>query len=221
MFCGFAPGCGGLYGASKHPEYWDFLEAYLKALQPHLEEKGWLPYAVWYMVDEPWGEDAVNANVRLAELMDRVAPRIKRLITAPRDPRLQGIAHIWVPCGLPEAAPGDKEGRERIAIWQSKQAEMWWYICCGPVHPYPNFFADYPTIDSRMVFWLTWKYDKTGFLYWGVEYHGDPKEMTPDGPTERYALGTPSMGNGDGTLCYYGPDPLYHRYAQRHPRWHR
>ena len=57
-----------------------------------------------------------------------------------------------------------------------------------------------------MVFWLTWKYQKTGFLYWGVAYHGDPKEMTPDGPTERYSVGPPHMGNGDGTLCYYGPD---------------
>jgi hypothetical protein len=61
-----------------------------------------------------------------------------------------------------------------------------------------------------MVFWLAWKYGKTGFLYWGVEYHGDPREMTADGPTEKYALGPANMGNGDGTLCYWGPQQEFY-----------
>ena len=78
------------------------------------------------------------------------------------------------------------------------------------MHPYPNFFADYPTVDMRTVFWLTWKYHKTGFLYWGVEYFGDPKEMTADGPTEKYALGPANMGNGDGTLCYWAPNETFY-----------
>jgi|GEM_PF-1356063 len=206
LFAGFMPGCGGLFGASTRPDYPDFLEAYLREAEAHLRQKGWLAEAVFYMADEAWQEDAVQGNLRLAALMDRAAPNLRRLMTAPKDPRLQGLAHIWVPGGLPEAHPEDAENQGRIRIWREHQAEMWWYICCGPVHPYPNFFVDYPTIDSRMVFWLTWKYGKTGFLYWGVGYHGDPKEMTPDGPSERYSVGPPHMGNGDGTLCYWGPD---------------
>jgi hypothetical protein len=195
----------GLANASRQ-DYFEFLQAYFANAQSHLAQKGWLDYAVFYMVDEPWQEEAVLGNVRVAGIADRVAPRLKRLMTAPRDPRLDGLAQIWVPGGMPDAHPDDKEQQERIKFWRGRGAEMWWYICCGPVHPYPNFFVDYPTIDSRMVFWLTWKYGKTGFLYWGVEYHGDPKEMTPDGPTERYSVGPPHMGNGDGTLCYWGPD---------------
>ena len=78
-------------------------EAYLKALVPHLRAKGWYEYAVWYMVDECWQEDQVQANLRLAKLMDQVAPGLKRLMTAPRDPRLYGKSQIWVPGGLPEA----------------------------------------------------------------------------------------------------------------------
>ncbi|MBM3497045.1 MAG: DUF4091 domain-containing protein [Armatimonadetes bacterium] len=203
---GFTPGCGSTSGATNLPDYWEFLEAYLRVLQPHLEEKGWLDEAVWYMVDESWQESAITANMRLAELMDRVAPKIKRLATAPRDPRLVGLADIWVPGGLPEAHPNDPASQDLLKAWAPHDPERWWYICCGPVHPYPNFFVDYPTIDPRMVFWLTWKYEKTGFLYWGVEYHGDPKQMTPDGPTEQYPIGPPHMGNGDGTLCYWGPE---------------
>ncbi|MBM3475833.1 MAG: DUF4091 domain-containing protein [Armatimonadetes bacterium] len=203
---GFTPGCGSTSGATNLPDYWEFLEAYLRALQPHLQEKGWLDEAVWYMVDESWEESAIVANVRLAELMDRVAPKIKRLATAPRDPRLIGLAHIWVPGGLPDAHPKDPAQVDLLNAWRAHNPELWWYICCGPVHPYPNFFVDYPTIDPRMVFWLTWKYEKTGFLYWGVEYHGDPKQMTADGPTDKYPIGLPSMGNGDGTLCYWAPD---------------
>jgi hypothetical protein len=203
---GFTPGCGSTSGATNLPDYWEFLEAYLRVLQPHLERKGWLDEAAWYMVDESWQESAIVANTRLAELMDRVAPKIKRLATAPRDPRLIGLAQIWVPGGLPEAHPQDRAQVDLVNAWRAKHPEMWWYICCGPVHPYPNFFVDYPAIDPRMVFWLTWKYDKTGFLYWGVEYHGDPKQMTPDGPTAKYSVGPANMGNGDGTLCYWGPD---------------
>jgi hypothetical protein len=206
LYVGFSPLGQFTSGREREAEYMEFLEAYLKALQPHLEQKGWLDDAVFYMVDEAWGKDAVDANVKIAALMDRVAPRIKRLMTAPRDPSLMGRAQIWVPGGMPDAHPKDADAQARIAGWRAHNAEMWWYICCGPTHPYPNFFVDYPTIDNRMVFWLTWKYNKTGFLYWGVEYHGDPKDMTPDGPTERYELGPANMGNGDGTLCYWGPD---------------
>lgn len=204
LYCGFSP--VWKFAGEREQPYLEFLEAYLQAVQAHLEEKGWLEEAVYYMPDEPWQEESVVSCIRLAELAGRVAPRLKRLMTAPRDPRLQGLSQVWVPGNLPEAHPEDQEQQERLRFWQRHGAEMWWYICCGPTHPYPNFFVDYPTIDSRMVFWLTWKYQKTGFLYWGVAYHGDPKEMTPDGPTERYSVGPPHMGNGDGTLCYYGPD---------------
>ena len=57
-----------------------------------------------------------------------------------------------------------------------------------------------------MVSWLTWKYGKTGFLYCGVEYYGDPKEMTAEGPSSQYPVGPDGTAfNGDGTLCYWGP----------------
>ncbi len=204
LYCGFAP--TWMITGDRAKPYLEYLEAYLKALQPHLAEKGWLEEAVFYLPDEPWQEGDVSAVRQVAALMDRVAPKIKRLLTAPRDPRLNAVASVWVPGGLPEAHPESADERRKIDVWTKAGAEPWWYICCGPTHPYPNFFIDYPTIDGRMVSWLTWKYRKTGFLYWGVAYHGDPKEMTPDGPTEKYPVGPPNMGNGDGTLCYWGPD---------------
>lgn len=210
LFVGNTPGCGTLAGAAAKEAYWTFLEAYLRALVPHLKERGWYDAAVWYMVDEGWQDDAVQANLRLAALLDREAPGLKRLMTAPRDPRLFGKSSIWVPGGLPEAHPGEKSSETALAGWANSGAERWWYICCGPQHPYPNFFVDYPTIDQRMVFWLSWKYDKTGFLYWGVEYFGDPAKMTTDGPTEAYPMGPANMGNGDGTLCYWGPDEAFY-----------
>ncbi|OIO98480.1 MAG: hypothetical protein AUJ96_21145 [Armatimonadetes bacterium CG2_30_66_41] len=210
LFVGFTPGCGSASPLVQTEEYWTFLEAYLKALVPHLKAKGWFDSAVWYMVDECWQEDAVQANLRLAKLMDELAPGLKRLMTAPRDPRLHGKSQIWVPGGLPEADPENADNKRLLEGWAPFAPERWWYICCGPTHPYPNFFADYSTLDPRMVFWLTWKYHKSGFLYWGVEYHGDPKEMTADGPTDKYTLGPANMGNGDGTLCYWGPNQEFY-----------
>jgi hypothetical protein len=210
LFVGFTPGCGSASPMVTKEPYWVFLDAYLAALVPHLREKGWFEAAVWYMVDECWQEDAVQANLRLAGVLDRLAPGLKRLMTAPRDARLYGKSHIWVPGGLPEASPNEAANQALLTGWAPSNPERWWYICCGPTHPYPNFFVDYPTIDPRQVFWLTWKYNKTGFLYWGVEYFGDPREMTADGPTEKYTLGPANMGNGDGTLCYWGPQQEFY-----------
>ena len=188
------------------PGYFEFLDAYMAAVQSEFARKGWLDEAVFYMVDEPWSTGRIEANIRLAAALDRMAPRIKRLMTGPKDPRLDGLAQIWVPKGLPDAETARPDCARLVDAWRKAGAEMWWYICCSPPHPYPNFFVDYPTLDAREVFWLTWKYRKTGFLYWGLAYHGDPKEMTADGPTEKYSVGPPHMGNGDGTLCYYAPE---------------
>lgn len=200
LFCGIAD-----EARVSAPGYFEFLDAYLAAVQPEFERKGWMNEAVFYMVDEPWSAGRIKANIRLAAAMDRAAPQLKRLMTGPQDPRLDGLSQIWVPKGLPDAETAHPDRRRALEAWRKSEAEMWWYICCVPGHPYPNFFVDYPTLDTREVFWLTWKYHKTGFLYWGLAYHGDPKEMTPDGPTERYSVGPSLMGNGDGTLCYYAP----------------
>jgi len=67
---------------------------------------------------------------------------------------------IWVPLtpsyDLPEAEALRREGKQ-----------MWWYICLVPVHPYANWFIEYPAIESRLLMGaMSHKYRVDGFLYY-------------------------------------------------------
>ena len=82
---------------------------------------------------------------------------------------------------------------------QAAGDEVWWYVCCGPHHPFPNNFIDYPAVDHRILHWMNWKYGVTGVLYWSAMYWRDnpwttPMSYTPDGSGR--------WGNGDGHLLY-------------------
>ena len=116
----------------------------------------------------------------------------------------------------------EKMCRER----QEAGDEIWWYVCCGPRHPYANWFIDYPAIEPRILFWMTYKYHVTGFLYYALNMwstncsnreggwhvpHADPdirKKIEqgarwPDIPWNTF---TYSRYNGDGLLIYPGPN---------------
>lgn len=104
--------------------------------------------------------------------------------------------------------------------------EVWWYVCCGPRHPYANFFIDYPATDARTLFWNAYRYDVKGFFYYEVAMWatnmltadiGDPSVVIHEDPTARAALAagkrwpevpwntfTFSRYNGDGLLVYPG-----------------
>jgi len=104
--------------------------------------------------------------------------------------------------------------------------ETWWYVCCGPRHPYANFFIDYPATDARGLFWAAYKYGITGFLYYeiamwasnmiavgtgapAVVLHNDREALKaisegrrwPDVPWNTFTF---SRYNGDGQLVYPG-----------------
>ncbi len=104
--------------------------------------------------------------------------------------------------------------------------DVWWYVCCGPRHPYPNLFIDYPATDARVMFWAAHKYGVTGFFYYEVamwasnmvwEDLGDPSMIVHEDPVVLEAIkegrrwpqvpwNTFTFGgyNGDGLLIYPG-----------------
>jgi hypothetical protein len=86
---------------------------------------------------------------------------------------------------------------------------MWWYSCCFPEPPLPNFGSyENPLWEGRMlVGWLTWKYDLQGFLFWIVNRWDnsnaklDEKEtFFPDWQEREVTSRCP----GDGTFMYPG-----------------
>lgn len=175
---------------------------FIRAVAEHLKARGRWERAYLYGQDEaPFGA-AADLREKYGALLQAV-PDLKIMQTgwSPRE-ELQGFVQIWCPltAGFDEAA---------CRAAQARGEEIWWYVCIGPQRPYANFFVDYPAIDHRLLFWMNWKWNVTGFLYWGTDVW--PKN---DRPLEEYLQAGYSNWdpnsydgvNGDGYLLYPGPN---------------
>jgi hypothetical protein len=125
---------------------------------------------------------------------------------------LVGFLDIWGP--MPHYLADYDFYRAR----QAAGDQVWWYVCCAPEPPLPNFLIPQPALDHRILFWLTWKNRVDGFFYWGLNHwtrHRRVKEnlvlseaegVEPD-PAQRWP-NRPwfPAGWGDGYLIYPGPD---------------
>jgi hypothetical protein len=65
---------------------------------------------------------------------------------------------------------------DKYKKWEQKGNELWFYtvgIYQGSL--FPNKTIDVPLIDSRIMHWLNYKYDATGYLHWGWnQWNEDP-----------------------------------------------
>lgn len=134
--------------------------AYIKQQADWMREKGFLPLAYVYGFDEA-GPDLWPVLRETYAKIRELAPDLPRACTVAPNEQLDGYVDIWVPL---TAAYNHREAEKRRRAGQ----EVWWYICCGPWHPYCNWFIDYPAIDARVLFWQTFKYHVTGFLYYEI-----------------------------------------------------
>ncbi len=181
----------------------------------YLKSRGWtdLPYV--YGFDE-LGPDKYPELRDTYGAIKKAFPQLPTMTTVHPNPHLKGYVDIWVPL----TANWDLESH----IEYTKAGDqVWWYVCCHPFHPWPNFFIDYPTIDQRIIWWMNWKYQVPGFLYyainlWDANYktedvteHPDPEarkaiaegKRWPEVPWNPFSCATFS---GDGQLVYPGPN---------------
>ena len=202
-------------GDKERAELLDMLRDY----ESFLKEKGWWDKAYLYGFDEIPPE-------KYGELRDmygwvkREFPDLPRMCTVIPNEDLRGYVDIWVPVT-------SNYRHEDAQEYTKAGDEVWWYVCCNPHHPYPNFFIDYPAIDPRILFWMNWKYRVPGFLYYAMNIwtsnrtaaevpnqqlpHEDPaaREAIKSGkrwPEVPWNTFTFSDFNGDGQLIYPGPD---------------
>ncbi len=164
---------------------------YMREVAEHLVDKGQLAKGYDYITDEPQ-PDTYGDIVEAAKQVRMADQRIKILLTKKVEDKLIGSVDIWVPI----VSDYDEQASKAR---QSKGEQVWWYLCCGPRHPYPNYFIDYPAIDLRMYHWMTWRFGLNGILYWDTMYWRDNPWTTPmSQPADR----STKWGNGDGHLLY-------------------
>jgi hypothetical protein len=151
----------------------------------------------------------------------RALPGLRRASPVAPNKALWNYVNLWGTL-TSEFDPVSAARRQRLG------EDIWWYVCCGPRHPYANFFIDYPATDARTLFWAAYKYGISGFFYYEVAMwasnmltqdigdpsiviHEDPAALEaikdghrwPDVPWNSYTF---SRYNGDGLLIYPGPN---------------
>ncbi|MDH7602519.1 MAG: DUF4091 domain-containing protein [Armatimonadota bacterium] len=170
-----------------------FLSRFLPALQKHLEEKGWIDIYFQHLCDEPITANAESYK-KLASYVRQYAPKLK-IIDACQCTEIAGSIDIWVPLT-------DHFERD-LQFYKDRQRageEVWFYTCLAPRGDYMNRFIDYPLLDVRLIHWMNFRYNVSGYLHWGLNYwHGDAfKDLEPDWGGGNY------LPPGDSHIVYPG-----------------
>lgn len=176
---------------------------------PAIKQAGLYPLAYLY------GFDEVNDEVfpRMKEvfgLVHSLYPDLPRMTTGydntfGRTTGLRDYVDIWVPL-IPRY---DMVEAERL---RAEGNEMWWYLCVGPRHPYPNWFVESPAIEARLLMGaMSYKYRVGGVLYfmtngWALNDHpissGPYTDWFPGAGKSRDGV----YANGDGSIFCAGPE---------------
>jgi len=190
------------------PEYDILFGKYLRGIEAHLKEKGWLDKAFVYWFDEPDPKDYAFVMNGFQKLK-RHAPGLRRMLTEQVEEELVGGPNLWCPLTPSLNVPGAEERR-------AAGDQFWWYVCCGPKAPYVTEFIDHPGTEMRLWLWQTWAERVTGILIWETVYwtsnaaYPDPQEpqnpyLDPMSWVSGYDFkpGTKqAWGNGDGRFLY-------------------
>ena len=169
-------------------------------------KNGWLGKAYFYPLDEPVTAEAYATLKERADRIHGIDRSLKVVSPFFRGPDfetdktiyelLDGCLDIWCPnLGFYDEAA--------MRAKQAKGEQVWWYVCCGPGRPYPNFFVNYDGIDHRILMWMQKLYDVQGLLYWSTTYWNPDvtKDVWEDVATVKDI--NPDL-YGDGSLFYPG-----------------
>ena len=90
--------------------------------------------------------------------------------------------------------------------------EVWAYTSCSTKYPNPNFFINFPLIESRVIWWLAYQQKMDGFLFWALNFWARESDNdclidpVKDGPFIKWNIESHKIFYGDGTLIYPGID---------------
>jgi len=153
------------------PEVTKFMTKFLPALNSHLEEKGWKTRYLQHILDEAHGNEP-ESYAKTAALVRRYLPDVATIdaVDAAHMPELvQQNCDVWVPL------LGRFDGQMEVLKQRSQAGkETWFYTCLTPRGKYLNRLMDFSLVKVRLLHWLNFKLQLTGFLHWGGNY------WTPD-----------------------------------------
>lgn len=189
------------------PEFRKLFFDKLDGFVPELEKRGLLDKAYIYGFDERGPEYIPIIKDWFGEIKKRY-PRIRTLSTCWPPPGTDPLS-LNIDWFVPLSRSYDPQLAEGV---RKRGGEMWWYICCGPGHPYANWMLEFPLIEARLIWWQAFQNDVEGFLYWGLniwERKNNEKPISSAaGPRLEWSLTSGWQGefHGDGVLILPGED---------------
>jgi hypothetical protein len=198
---------------------------FMRDIAAHAKTKGWFDRLFEYTLDEPstsahWTTIRTRANA-----LHQADPELRSLVTTSIQNAttndVAGLIDLYVPTiRFMDNKPYGREpggevpgGAGTIGNQRSKYPEeTWWYQACGShgcgmigggqydpegYHlDWPSYMIDLPAMFSRIMEWMTFKYNLQGELYYDMVYAYGQRDPW----VSQYDFG----GNGDGTLYYPG-----------------
>lgn len=179
---------------SKSAAYLAFLEQYLTALVPKLEEWGLRGRAFFHLSDEPEEADLSN----YAFLKNRISGYLKGFPILDAVSRYcfyeQGIVDAPVP-GIDHLEP----------FLEHEVPHLWTYYCNAQDRDVTNRFFSMPSARNRMLGMLLYYHGIEGFLHWGYNFYNSQFSLEKINPYEDTDAGG-AFPSGDAFLVYPGAD---------------
>ncbi|MDR1666437.1 MAG: DUF4091 domain-containing protein [Bacteroidales bacterium] len=175
----------------------NFLKQFLPALKEHLQNKGWLDRYIQHIADEPTAKNAPSYG-EISRYIREYLPGVKILDAVLTSKELSENIDIWIP----ELDILHKDN----AFYQDLKRngkEVWFYTCVGPRGNYANRFIELPLIQTRLLHWINYKYQITGYLHWGLNFW-EKDQLYIDASRDRGRLPA-----GDNCIVYPGYGKLY------------
>ncbi len=185
------------------------LAAFLSALNRHLEEKGWKSIYLQHVLDEPHGSEPAY-YAKFTALIRKYLPGIPTIDAIDADnvaPEVAQNSDIWVPI------LGRFDDKTSLLQQRVKEGhEVWYYTCLFPRGRYLNRLIDFPLIKTRLLHWLNFRMNLSGFLHWGGNYW-TPQPMENTQPVIN--MNQTYLPPGDAFIVYPDKDRLTVRSSIR------
>ena len=177
------------------------LEALVETIRPAYEKAkqlGVLDHAYIYGYDECHEEQFANLE-RTAARLHKEFPGVFTLTTSYDDsygtdgkvPTVDGWCPLSSVYSVEMAEKARKAGKS-----------VWWYICCGPLAPFANWFVECPPIEARLLMGaMTAKYRPDGFLYYFTDYWNKNTGIV-QAPFTNWNPVSWTNYHGDGSIFY-------------------
>lgn len=184
--------------ALSDPRTDQFLSQFLPALRKHLEEKGWLEKYVQHIGDEPADGNAASYQ-KISEYVRKYLPGVKILDAVTASRSLEGSIDIWCP-----VLDLFKKDYGYFDTLRRRGNELWFYTCVVPQGNFANRFIELPLVQTRLLHWIDYKYQATGYLHWGYNFWTGFED-----PLQETARHRGMLPGGDCFIVYPGYHKLY------------